>query len=119
MIVVRNVFKVKFGQARERSHLWKKGMAIAEGTWFRPRAPRGSSPTSVGPSTRSSWSRPTSRWPSTSEREEADGEARSGGLVRCRPRPHRGWTQRDVRHRRVGIKPPGRVRPSSDLAPER
>jgi len=30
MIVVRNVFRVKFGQAREAVAAWKEGLAIAE-----------------------------------------------------------------------------------------
>jgi hypothetical protein len=30
MIVVRNVFRIKFGQAREAIAAWKEGLAIAE-----------------------------------------------------------------------------------------
>lgn len=30
MIVVRNVFRLKFGQAREATAAWKEGLAIAE-----------------------------------------------------------------------------------------
>jgi hypothetical protein len=39
MIVVRNVFRLKFGKAREATAAWKEGLAIAErggipkGTW--------------------------------------------------------------------------------------
>jgi len=34
MIVVRNVFKLKFGHAREAIDLWKQGIAIAQGAGF-------------------------------------------------------------------------------------
>jgi len=39
MIVVRNIFRLKFGKAREATAAWKEGLAIAEragirrGTW--------------------------------------------------------------------------------------
>jgi len=38
MIVVRNVFKLKFGKAKEATSLWKQGVAIAHGAGF----PKGS-----------------------------------------------------------------------------
>jgi hypothetical protein len=34
MIVVRNVFKLKFGKAREAVTLWKQGIAIADRVGF-------------------------------------------------------------------------------------
>lgn len=40
MIVVRNVFKLKFGKAREGIDLWKKGIAIAHGAGFEKKSAR-------------------------------------------------------------------------------
>ena len=40
MIVVRNVFQLKFGKTREAQELWKEGMALMEKMGFRRGASR-------------------------------------------------------------------------------
>jgi hypothetical protein len=40
MIVVRNVFKLQFGKAKEGVALWKEGMALATRLGFKPRSSR-------------------------------------------------------------------------------
>lgn len=40
MIVVRNVFKLKFGESKEAVSLWKQGLAIARDSQFSAGPPR-------------------------------------------------------------------------------
>ena len=40
MIVVRNVFRLKFGKAREAVELWKEGMALAKRLGFPAKSSR-------------------------------------------------------------------------------
>ena len=40
MIVVRNVFRLKFGKAKEGMELWKEGMAVAKRLGFTAKSSR-------------------------------------------------------------------------------
>ena len=55
MVVIRNVFRLKFGKAREAVPLFKEGLAIQKKVGAGSTSPLDCSPTSLVPFTQSFW----------------------------------------------------------------